>query len=87
MRKKWSVDAAGAAVYDRSGVHWLGDCARAVGDSQGLGSSNGVGNAIERKRCGLRANRGVGVNDNGSVGHIAVCSRGGSGQDGGSEGE
>jgi len=87
MGKQRSVDATGAAVYDRSGVHWLGDCARAVGDSQGLRGSNGVGDAIERKRCGLGANRGIGVNDNGGVGHIAVRSRGSSGQDGGSEGD
>lgn len=57
--------------------NWLGDGAWAVGDGQGGGLSDGVGNAVEAQGGGLWAVGGEGSVDLSDPGDVAVGSDGG----------
>lgn len=65
--------AAGSAGSDGGGHHGLGDSAGAVSDGEGGGLGDGVGLAGEGEGSGLRAVGGVGSDDLGGVGDIAVA--------------
>jgi len=58
-------------------LNWLGDSAWAVGDGEGGGLSDGVGNIVEGQGGGLWAVGGVGGKDLSNVGNVAVGSDGG----------
>lgn len=78
----------GAADDNWGHVDWLGDGARAVGDGEGGGLSDGVGLVVVGQGGGLRAVGGVLGEDLSDVGDVAVGSDGGhegSGDGGGGE--
>jgi hypothetical protein len=65
---------AGLADHNWGNLDWLGDSARAVGDCQGGGLSDGVGLVIEGQGSGLWAVGGVGGVDLSNIGNVAVGS-------------
>jgi len=66
-------DTAGVADNNAGGDHGLGDGARAVGDGEGGGLSDGVGLGAVGDLSGLRAVGGVGLDNLGHNGDVGVA--------------